>query len=132
LVEKYKGKVNVVFKNIPLPNHNMARPAAQAALAAHAQGKFWKYHDKIFASYNQLSEQKLLGFAKDLQLDVAKFNQDRTGSQVQNQINQDLRLGQTVGVRGTPTIFINGILLEVRSVQGFSQIIDRELKRLAR
>jgi protein-disulfide isomerase len=132
LVEKYKGKVNVAFKNIPLPNHNMARPAAQAALAAHAQGKFWKYHDKIFASYNQLSEKKLLGFAQELQLDIVKFNQDRAGLQVQNQINQDLRLGQAVGVRGTPTIFINGLLLQDRSLQGVSKMIDVELKRVAR
>jgi protein-disulfide isomerase len=130
LVEKYPGKVNIVFKNIPLPNHNMALPAAKAALAAHAQGKFWSFHDKIFAAYNQLTEQKLLAFAKELQLDIARFNQDRSSAAVQQQINQDLRLGQSVGVRGTPTIFINGLLLETRSLEGISQMVDAELSRL--
>ena len=109
----------------------MARPAAQAAMAAHAQGKFWDYHDKVFASYNQLSEQKLLAFAKELQLDIAKFNQDRSGAQVQNQIDQDLQLGQSVGLTGTPTVYINGVKLESGS-QNVFQMIDAELKRIAK
>ena len=109
----------------------MARPAAQAAMAAHAQGKFWDYHDKVFASYNQLSEQKLLAFAKELQLDIAKFNQDRSGAQVQNQIDQDLQLGQSVGLTGTPTVYINGVKLESGS-QNVFQMIDAELKRLSK
>ena len=107
----------------------MARPAAQAALAAHAQGKFWNYHDKIFAQYNSLTEEKLVGFATELQLDLARFNKDRASTKVTNQINQDLRLGQSVGVRGTPTVFINGLLLETRSIQGASQMVDEALRR---
>jgi protein-disulfide isomerase len=109
----------------------MARPAAQAALAAHAQGKFWDYHDKIFKFYNQLSEQKLLAFAQELQLDVKKFNQDRTSVMVQNQIEQDLKLGQFVGLTGTPTVYINGVKLESGS-QNIFQMIDAELKRLSK
>ena len=107
----------------------MARPAAQAALAAHAQGKFWPYHDKIFAQYNSLTEEKLIGFAKELQLDLGKFNQNRNSPQVMKQINQDLSLGQSVGVRGTPTVFIDGLLLETRSTQGASQMVDEALQR---
>ena len=110
----------------------MAKPAAQAALAAHAQGKFWGYHDKIFAQYNSLTEDKLVGFATELGLDMVKFHKDRNSPQVLNQINQDLRLGQTVGVRGTPTVFVNGLLLQSRSVQAASKMIDAELKRLAK
>ncbi len=109
----------------------MARPAAQAALAAHAQGKFWAYHDKVFAAYNQLTEQKLLAFAQELQLDLAKFNLDRTSPLVQSQIAQDLQLGQTVGIAGTPTVFINGVKLESGSPDVF-QMIAAELKRLSK
>ena len=107
----------------------MAKPAAQAALAAHAQGKFWSYHDKIFAQYNSLTEDKFIGFAKELKLDLVQFNKDRSSPQVINQINQDLRLGQSVGVRGTPTVFIDGQLLETRSIQGASQMVDAALRR---
>ena len=109
----------------------MARPAAQAALAAHAQGKFWAFHDKVFGSYNQLSEQKLLTFAQELKLDLAKFNLDRNSPQVKNQIEQDLRLGQAVGITGTPTLFINGVKLENGSPNAF-QMVDAELKRLSK
>ena len=129
MVEKYSGKVKVVFKNLPLRNHKLARPAAQAALAAHAQGKFWNYHDKVFASYSQLSEQKLVAFAQDLQLDIEKFNQDRSTPQVVNQVNEDMRLGRSVGVRGTPTVFINGLLLQSRSLRDASQMVDEALRK---
>ena len=132
MVEKYQGKVKVVFKNIPLRSHNNALPAAKAAYAAHQQGKFWAYHDKIFAQYNQLTEDKFVAFATEVGLDMARFSKDRNSPQAVNQINQDLRLGQTVGVRGTPTVFINGLLMENRSVEGASQMIDVELKRLAK
>ena len=110
----------------------MAQPAAKAAFAAHQQGKFWAYHDKIFAQYSSLTEEKFIGFANELKLDLAKFSQDRSSPQSVNQINQDLRLGQAVGVRGTPTVFINGLLLQTRSVQGASQMVDDELKRLSK
>ncbi len=131
LLETYPGKVKVVFKNIPLPNHNMARPAAQAALAAHLQGKFWDYHDKVFAANTQLSDEKLIAIARELQLDMKKFEQDRSAPQVLNQIEQDLILGQSVGIRGTPTIFINGVQLQNGSRNAF-QMIDAELQRLSK
>ena len=108
----------------------MARPATQAALAAHAQGKFWPYHDKIFASYNSLNEAKLTGFAKDLGLDMERFDRDKASKGITQKIAQDLRLGQVVGVRGTPTVFVNGLLLKKRGLADASRMIDAELKRL--
>ena len=108
----------------------MALPAAKAALAAHAQGKFWPYHDKVFASFQTLNEANLQKFAEEVGLDLAKFNSDRTSQAVSQQINQDMRQGQAVGVRGTPTIFINGLLLKERSLAEVSRLIDSELKRL--
>jgi protein-disulfide isomerase len=129
LVEKYPSQVKVVFKNFPLRNHKMAHPAAQAALAAHMQNQFWAYHDKVFVNFSSLNESKLAEFATEVGLDLVKFNQDRTSSRVKKQISDDLRLGQVVGVRGTPTVFINGMLLKDRNLAGASQMIDAELKR---
>jgi protein-disulfide isomerase len=131
LVEKYTSQIKVVFKNFPLRNHKMARPAAQAALAAHIQGQFWAYHDKVFANFSSLNESKLAQFAAELDLDLVKFNRDRTSPQVTKQISDDLRLGQAVGVRGTPAVFINGMLLKKRNLAGASLMIDAELKRLS-
>jgi protein-disulfide isomerase len=131
LVEKYPGQVKVVFKNFPLRNHKMARPAAQAALAAHMQGQFWAYHDKVFANFSSLNEPKLAQFAAEVGLDLVKFNRDRTSPRVTKQISDDLRLGQVAGVRGTPTVFINGMLLKERSLGGASLVVDAELKRLS-
>jgi protein-disulfide isomerase len=130
LVEKYPNQIKVVFKNFPLRNHKMALPAAKASLAAHLQGKFWPYHDKLFSSFKTLDEEKLLQFAAEADLDIEQFNRDRGSSHLSQQVNNDLRLGQTVGVRGTPTVFINGLLLQKRGIAGASQLIDAELKRL--
>ena len=130
MVEKYPGQLKVVFKNFPLRNHQMALPAAQAALAAHKQGKFWPYHDKLFASFNNLNEASLQKFASEAGLDIAKFNSDRTSPAVSQQINQDMQGGLAAGVRGTPTIFVNGLLLKERSLTEVSRLIDSELNRL--
>ena len=108
----------------------MALPAALASLAAHLQGKFWPYHDKLFSSFKTLDEEKLLQFATETDLDIKQFNRDRGNPQLSQQVNNDLRLGQTVGVRGTPTVFINGLLLQKRNIADASQLIDAELKRL--
>lgn len=107
----------------------MALPAAQASLAAHKQGKFWEYHDKIFASYSSLSEAKLETFASELGLNLERFRQDRNSPQVSGQVNNDLRLGSKVGVRGTPTVFINGLLLKDRSLANASNIIEAEIRK---
>ena len=73
----------------------------------------------------------LAQFAAEVGLDLVKFNLDRTSPQVTKQISDDLRLGQVVGVRGTPTVFINGVLLKERSLGGASLVVDAELKRLS-
>lgn len=118
----------MVFKNFPLRSHKFADEAARAALAAHKQGKFWEYHEKIFENYRSLSEAKLQKFANDLQLDMNKFNQDMNSSEVLNIIKRDINEGIKAGVRGTPSIFINGKLLENRSIQGFEEKIRAELR----
>jgi protein-disulfide isomerase len=129
LLEKYSGKIRLVFKNFPLRNHKLAQPAAQAALAAGKQGKFWEYHDKVFENYNKLSDELLEQFAKDLGLDVDRFKKERGNPEITSLINRDIREGSRIGVRGTPTIFVNGKRLEQRSPEAFSAAIESELNR---
>lgn len=128
MLERYPNKVKVVFKNFPIQSHKFARSAAQAAMAAQYQGKFWVLHDALFANYNNLNEEKIQSLAVDARLDMKRLQKDRNSMEVKNIINRDISEARRIGVRGTPTIFINGRLLTNRSLEGFSQAIDAELK----
>ena len=77
VLEKYPNEVKMVYKNFPLRNHRFARPAAIAALAAERQGKFWEFHDLLFENYNRLSAEKIQEIARELNLDMDKFEQDQ-------------------------------------------------------
>jgi protein-disulfide isomerase len=129
VLEKYPNQVKLVFKNFPLRNHKFAMQAAIAALAAEKQGKFWEFHDLLFKNYNHLNEQKVKEIAQQLNLDMEKFEKDRKDPQIRAMINKDLAEGNRVGVRGTPTIFINGRLLRNRSMGGFQESIEKALKK---
>ena len=118
----------MVFKNFPLRNHKLALPAAKAALAADKQGKFWEYHDKVFDKYNKLNEELFVQFAMELDLDMDRFSNERGSPEIASLINRDLREGSRIGVRGTPTIFVNGKRLGQRSIEAFSVAIENELK----
>jgi len=121
--------VRLVFKNFPLGMHKFARPAAVAAEAAGRQGKFWEMHDLLFANYNQLSEDRIVALAKQVGLDMARFEKDRQDAGVQAAIQRDQQQGSQLGVRGTPTVYVNGRLLRDRSEKGFQQVIDSELAK---
>ena len=129
VLEKYPKDVRLVFKNFPLRNHALARPAAVAALAAGEQGKFWEYHDMVFENYQRLSEPLLQEFAGRLELDVEMFEAARKRADLNASVSRDMQEGSRAGVRGTPTIFVNGRRLNQRSLEGFSAMIERELKR---
>jgi len=129
VLEKNPDKVKLVFKNFPLRNHKFAMEAAIAALAAEKQGKFWEFHDLLFKDYNRLNEQKVKDIAQQLKLDMEKFETDRKDSGIRTLINRDLAEGNRAGVRGTPTIFINGRLLRDRSMAGFQELIEKALKK---
>jgi len=129
VLEKNKGKVKLVFKNYPLPNHQFARKAAAAALAAGKQGKFWEYHDRLFQNYNRLNDQVVQEQAQQLGLDMQKFAKEMNDPQIMQVINQDYQDGAKAGVRGTPTIYVNGSLLRNTSPEGFQAAIDKELEK---
>ena len=132
VLEKYQGKVKVVFKNFPLRNHKFAMKAAIAALAAESEGKFWEFHDELYKNYNKLSDQKIREIALGLGFDQAEFEKKMNDPRITAMIRQDLQDGAQAGVRGTPTIFINGRRLKNRSLPGFQAAIDKELQRLGK
>ena len=132
VLEKYPEDVKLVFKNYPLRNHRFARQAAAAALAADKQGKFWEFHDLLFKNYNRLNQQEIQEIAKKLALDMERFQEDRQDSKALAKIQGDISEGNKAGVRGTPTIFINGRMLRNRSLEGFSALIAKELDKVGK
>ena len=130
VLQKYPKDVNYVYKQFPLPAtmHPNALPAAKAALAAGKQGKYWEMHDLLFKNSRELGADKLEEYAKQLGLDVAKWKADMSAPDVQQQIDAEMKLGQTAAVSGTPSFFVGGKRVMNRSVDGFSEMIDTQLK----
>jgi protein-disulfide isomerase len=132
VLEKYPDDVKIVYKNFPLRNHKFAMKAAIAALAAESQGKFWEFHDLLFKNYNKLNDQKIREIALELGLDQTEFEKKMKDPKITAMIRQDGLEGAQAGVRGTPTIFINGRRLNDRSLKGFQAVIDKELQKLGK
>jgi protein-disulfide isomerase len=128
VLEKFPKDVKIVIKNFPLPMHKQAQPAALASLAAHRQGKYWPYHDKLMENSAKLSDDYYVELAKELKLDVEKFKADLKDPSLQALIAKDMADGQAAGVGGTPTIFVNGVRLENRSDEGFESAVQEALK----
>jgi protein-disulfide isomerase len=127
--EKNQETVKIAYKHLPLRSHNMARPAALASLAANEQGKFWEYHDKLYAEAS-IVPASIDKIAAELGLEQEQFKQAMNSSRMQQIVNNDVAEAGSLGVTGTPTIFINGRKLKQRSLQGFQAMIDEELRKL--
>ncbi|UCE83635.1 MAG: thioredoxin domain-containing protein [Deltaproteobacteria bacterium] len=130
MLEKYPEEVKLVYKNFPLKNHKFAWQAAVAALAAGRQGKFWEFHDRLFENYKQLSDQKIQEIARLLNLDIKRFQEDMKDPEIVALVRQDVRDGGDAGVRGIPTIFINGRQLRNRNLEDFQVVIEKQLKKM--
>jgi protein-disulfide isomerase len=103
--------------------------AAEAAMAANAQGKFWPMHDKIFANQQKLERADLDGYAKEVGLNMAKYSAAMEQHLYKKQIESDSQDGTKVGAGGTPTFFINGQLLSgAQPFDAFKKVIDDEIK----
>ncbi|HEX8824528.1 MAG TPA: thioredoxin domain-containing protein [Archangium sp.] len=130
LEEEYKGKIRVAFKHQPLGFHANAKPAAMASMAAHEQGKFWEYHDKLFANQRALDRVSLDRYAEELKLDMGKFKAAMDSNKYDAQISADMAEATRVGVNGTPTFFINGrALVGAQPNDAYKRVIDEELKK---
>lgn len=131
LLSRYDGKVRLVHKDLPLESlHPQARQAAEAARCAHEQGKFWEYHDKLYANAPKASADDLKSYAKDVGLNADSFDRCFASGKYKEVVQRDLNEGAQLGLTGTPTFFING-----REISGnqpseaFEAIIDEELAR---
>jgi protein-disulfide isomerase len=125
----YPGKLRIAFKQMPLPFHDHAHLAAEAALAANEQGKFWQMHDKLFANQQALDRPSLEKYASELGLDMAKFKAALDSGKYKDKVDAEAKEGAAVGATGTPTFFINGTrLVGAQPVDAFKAIIDKELK----
>ena len=130
VVKKYGSKVNYYFRDFPLPFHDRAKFAANAARCAGDQGKFWEYHDKLFTDQSKNTDDDFVAYAKELKLDISKFEPCVKGMKMAPQIDKDAQDGENVGVSGTPAYFINGIFLSgALPEQKFAEVIDQELKK---
>ena len=131
--EKYGDLIRLVYKDFPLTSHAQAFKAAEAGNCASEQGKFWEYHDKLFASQSALYVPDLKRYATDLGLDAEAFNACLDGGRYTASVEDDLQIGQGYGVSSTPTIFINGRpIMGAAPTEVFEQIIEEELARAAR
>ncbi len=128
ILERNPQNVKLAFKNMPLQFHQFADPAARAALAAEKQGKFWEFHDELFAA-EKLSNKVIEDIAVKLDLDLEQWKKDMESPVIRQKVHTDVMDAQKAGVTGTPTIFVNGRLLQDRSLQGFQQMINEELDK---
>lgn len=130
--KKYGNKVQVAFKNFPLPFHNHAEQAAVAGLCANEQGSdyFWKMHDEMFASQDSLDAEGLKKTAKKIGLKSEAFEKCLSENKYLSQVKADMEQGKNVKVKSTPTFFINGQLINgAQPMDVFAEIIDEELAR---
>ncbi len=119
-------QVRIVFKNLPLAFHKDAKLAAEAALAAHAQGRFWAYHDRLFENTRRLTPLDLEQYAAELGLDVPQFRDTLMEGVYRSDVQADMAQAKRLGVTGTPTFFVNGYrFVGAQPVERFLEFIDQ-------
>ena len=126
----YGNKVRFVFKDYPLSFHRNAIRAAEAAHCAGDQGKYFEYHDALFANQTSLSKEDLKGYARKLNLDMKRFNKCLTAREHATRVQKSMAEGSATGISGTPAFFINGIMLSgAQPFASFKEVIDAELNK---
>ncbi len=124
----YPNDVRVVFKNFPMPGHKHARLAAEAALAAGEQGKYWEMHDMLLANQERLDRASIDSYAAALGLDAARFRRALDEGRFAKQVERDIEEAKALGLQGVPAFVINGrVVVGARPLAHFKQIVDEEL-----
>ncbi len=137
LLQTYNGKINFVFRNFPLPQHQNALPSAEVVEAAGAQGKFFEMYNMLYTNQSTWGETQpdkamnyFTQYAKALRLDMNKFKSDVTSKKFANKIQKDVNDGYAVGVNATPTFFLNGVAIQGGlPYNDFKARIDQALKK---
>jgi len=127
VLKSYGTKVRLVIRDFPLAMHANARKAAEAANAAHAQGKFFEYTALLFKRQNALDVPSLKKYASELGLDRTRFDAALDGGKYAAEVKHDMDDGEIYGVDSTPAIFVNGIALREMSIEALRALIDRGL-----
>jgi protein-disulfide isomerase len=130
VVEEYPSDVKMVFKHFPLSAHANAKLAAEGAVAAQKQGKFWPYNEKVWANSDNLTPAVLEKAAKEIGLDVARWRADLESEAVKGRVQADKSEGNDLGINSTPSIYINGRKYDdPLEIASFRDWIDEELGR---
>jgi len=134
LRDTYGDRVRIVWKDFPLTSiHPQAFKAAEAGQCAREQGKFWEYHDRLFANQQALEPELLKKHAVDTGLDAAKFNACLDTAKYAERVQAQMGVGNQLGVSSTPSVFINGRMVSgAQPYETFTTIIDEELERARR
>ena len=137
LADEMGDDVLIIFRHFPLPSiHSQAELAAQAAEAAGQQGAFWDMHDKLFEEQRAWSNQSdakdiFIGYAEELNLDIAKFKSDIANSDIKDAVKDDRKSGDKALIEGTPTLFLNGKKINnPRSYDKLRQAVKDELSKI--
>src|SRR5262245_12314141 len=129
VLKTYGDRVHFVYRHFPLGNHPNARPAAEASQCAAEQGKFWEYHDALFANPSKLGDADLKQHAAGLGLDAKRFNACVDTHKYKAHVDADMAAGEEAGVSGTPAFFVNGRMLNgAQPFDAFKRVIDEELE----
>jgi protein-disulfide isomerase len=128
LLAKYNGQVSLSYRDYPLREiHPQAQLAAEASRCAGEQGKFWEYHDALFANSSKLDKASLAEHARSLKLDGARFDACLASGKFKDSIENDIKDAEQAGVSATPAFFVNGILVEgAQPLAAFEKIIEAE------
>ncbi len=127
---KYEGKVSLVYKDLPLPMHPEAQRAAEAARCAGESGKYWEYHDALFAAAS-LTRDSYAQLASSIGVEPAKLQSCLDSGKHRAAVQADAEQAKSLGISGTPAFLINGIFLSgAQPAEAFTRIIDQELERI--
>jgi protein-disulfide isomerase len=130
VLQKYPGKTRLVSKQFPLPFHQYAQKAAEAALCADEQGKYWEFREEVFGDSWEINKDAagLKGVAKKLKLDEKKFDACLDGNKYEGRVRSEGNAAAALGVQGTPTYFINGSpLVGAAPPESMEKIIEEKL-----
>lgn len=133
LLDQYGDDIAIYYKQLPLPNHNWAKPASVASLCAYQQGndKFWEFHDKIFENQSNInlenSEEKFSQFASDIGLDKAEFESCTDSQEIAARVESEMQEAQQLGVNSTPTFVVDGIIVPGADINAVKNAIDSRL-----
>jgi len=130
VVQKFPTQVKLVFKQFPLEDHSQAALAAEASLAAQAQGKFWQLHDKMYANFRSINRVRILAWATEVGMDVNQLTADLNSHRYAARVHAEEQEGEVAGVEGTPTFYINGQKFNgVFEVSAIAPIVIDEMKK---